>query len=180
MGIDLACGVVLAIAFFRGYNKGLIMAVFTIAGYVIGVFATMHLSFLISDYLSSNFNIPGTWLPFLAFALTFSAAVLIVNFIGKIIEKGLTRVLPTSFNRFLGSILYLGFAIILLSMIYEVATTASIFKEDLIASSFMAPHLETFTGIIEQNFGGVIPFVKNLFNEIDIYFQTLSGKIISA
>ena len=180
MGIDIACAVVLTIAFFRGFRSGFIMALFTIAAYVIGVFATMHLSFVISDYVSTNFNVPGTWLPLLAFALTFGIVVIVVIAIGKMIEKGLKHVLPTTFNRFLGSLLYLVFAIILLTLVYEVGTSASIFKENLIAHSYMAPYLEAASSIIQDNIGDTIPFVKGLFNDIDAYFEELSDKVSKA
>jgi membrane protein required for colicin V production len=177
MGIDIACLVVLAFAFYRGYQKGMIMAVFTVASYIIGAFAMLHLSFLVSDYITNNFNVSGTWLPILAFALTFSLAVLLIRWIGKLIEKGMTRVIPTSFNRFMGSLLYITMALIILSLIYNVAGAAEIFQDDLVATSIMAPHLEKFALIIQNNIGDVIPFVERLFNDIDSYFEEAAVKI---
>lgn len=177
MAIDIACLVILAFAFFRGYKKGLIMAVFTVVSYVVGAFATMHLSFVASDYISSNFNIPGTWLPLVAFAVTFGIVVLVIRWLGKLIEKAMMKVLPTAFNRFLGSILYMALALILLSLVYNVAFTADVFKDDLIARSVFAPHLGNFADMIHDNIGDVIPFVERLFNEIDAYFEEAAGKI---
>jgi membrane protein required for colicin V production len=179
MGIDIACYVIFAFAFYRGYQKGLIMSVFTVAAYLAGAFATMHLSFVISDYMARNFNLPGTWLPLISFALTFGITVMLIRLIGKAIEKGMNKVLPTSFNRFLGSMLYLICGIVLLTLLYDVAVSANIFKEDLIAKSFMAPHLEQFGAIIKDNIGDVVPFVKGLFHEIDQYFKEIANRVES-
>jgi membrane protein required for colicin V production len=177
MAIDIACLVVLAFAFFRGYKRGLIMAVFTVAAYVIGAFATMHFSFLVSDYLAANFNISGTWLPIVAFAITFFLVVLLVRWLGKLMEKAMTRVLPTAFNRFIGSLVYMSLALVLLSLLYNVASAGDVFKDDLVARSVFAPHLDNFAGLIHDHIGDVIPFVEQLFDRIDAYFEEAAGKI---
>lgn len=177
MGIDIVCLVVMAFAFYRGYQKGLIMAVFSVAAYIIGAFATLHLSFLVSDYLAASLNVAGAWLPLLAFALTFALVVVIVNLIGKVIEKMMTRVIPTSFNRFLGSLLYMVLALVLLSLLYDVASTGDVFTEELIGQSRFAPHLADFALQIRSSLGGVIPFIEQLFQEIDLYFEEAADTI---
>jgi len=174
MGIDIAVAVVLAIAFFRGYKQGFVMSIFTVVSYLVGFFVTMHLSFLVSDYLASNFNFSGKWMPIVAFILTFSTVVLLVKFLGKIVEKAMTKILPTLFNRLLGSTLWMLVGIIILSLLFQVMLSGNIFKPALLEASVTAEYLEQSGTFIKENMGEALPAVRNLFKDVDEYFRGLN------
>ena len=173
MGIDIVIAILLVIAFLKGYSQGIIMSVFSFAAYLIGFFVTMNLSFIVSDYLSNNLNIPGKWLPIIAFILTFATVVLLVKMVGKLIEKGMSRILPTMFNRLLGSALWITIVVILSSLLLQVLLAGNLFEPRLLESSIAFPYLEEVGLFIKENIGDVIPLIKNLFHDVDEYFKGL-------
>jgi len=149
------------------------MSIFTAVSYLVGFFVTMHLSFLVSDYLTTNFNFSGKWMPIVAFILTFSTVVLLVKFLGKIIEKGMTRILPTMFNRLLGSVLWMTVGLTIISLLFQVMLAGNLFKPNLLEASTTAPYLEQAGAFVKENMGDVLPVIKNLFRDVDEYFRNL-------
>lgn len=177
MGIDILCVLVLFIAFFKGFKQGIIMSVFSVASLLIGFFVTMHFSFLVSDYLVNNTNIGGRYLPIVAFTITFTTVAMLVRWLGKLIERGVNKLLPTTFNRLLGAGLWMALAVLLLSQAYQLMDNGNIFKDDLKTASVAVPYLEDIGGVLEDNIGDLIPFVKGLYKEADEYFKSLSEQV---
>ncbi len=177
MGIDIAVAIVLVLAFIKGYKDGLIMSVFSVSAYLVGFFAAMHFSFIVANYLTTNFNIPEQWIPIIAFILLFIAVIFIVRFLGKFIEKLLKKVLPTMVNRLFGSALWMFIAVVIFSLLYQVLDSANLFTSELKNSSVTVPYLRDSADFIKENIGEVIPFIKNLYQQIDDYFREMATQV---
>ncbi|MBK7557459.1 MAG: CvpA family protein [Chitinophagaceae bacterium] len=87
MLIDLTFAILLVIAIVKGYQKGFIIAVFSIIAFIIGLAAALKFSAAVAAWLQNSISISAKWLPFIAFAIVFIAVVLLVRMGAKLIEK---------------------------------------------------------------------------------------------
>src|ERR1700744_4387306 len=85
--IDIIYAILIILALFKGYRRGLIIAVFSFAGFIVGLAAALKLSVFVADHLKDSVNISAKILPFISFALVFIAAILLIHFGAKLIEK---------------------------------------------------------------------------------------------
>ena len=90
MLIDLAFGVLMVLAIFKGYQKGFVIAVFSLLAFIIGLAAALKLSTVVAAYLHDSTSISVRWLPLVAFLLVFLVVVILVTRSG--IKGGETRV----------------------------------------------------------------------------------------
>ena len=114
--IDIIFAILMILACVKGYQKGLIIALFSIVAFIIGLAAALKLSSVVAGWLGANANISVKWLPFLSFTLVFFIVVLLVNWGGKIIEKTFEMALLGWINRLGGIIFYAALYIIIFSI----------------------------------------------------------------
>ena len=76
MLIDFAFAALLILAIIKGYQKGLIIAIFSIIAFIVGLAAALKLSTVVAAYLKDSISISAKWLPFIAFALVFFIVVI--------------------------------------------------------------------------------------------------------
>lgn len=102
--IDIILAIPLAWAIYRGFKKGLILEFATLIGLVAGLYAGIHFSGLAAGFLKYNFNLTGSYLPVVAFALVFILVILGVYFIGKILEKTAETLMLGLINKIGGAV----------------------------------------------------------------------------
>lgn len=177
MLIDFFVAILLVIAIVKGYQKGLIIAIFSIIAFIIGLAAALKLSAAVAVYLHDSVSISAKWLPFIAFALVFFAVVILVRLGAKLIEKAFQVVLLGWLNRIGGILLYATLYIIILSIFIFYAEKLQLLKPATIESSQTYNFIQPWGPIIMDNFGRVIPLFKDMFTELGDFFNSLSNKI---
>jgi len=101
--LDLFIAVPLAWGIYKGFRRGLIIELTTMAALLIGIFGAVKGSHIASDYIREQIY-DGPALPVLAFAVTFILLVLLVHLIGKSMEKVVDMVSLGFLNRIGGAI----------------------------------------------------------------------------
>lgn len=180
MIIDVITLILVIIAFFKGVRKGLIVAVFSFFGFMIGLAAALKLSTVAAGYLSSNANVSHQWLPVLAFLVVFIIAVLLVRIGAKLIE-GAARVAMLGWLNRLGGILF--FVLIYLfifSTFLFYTVQLHIIKPETTEASVTYPIVKPIAPVIMDAMGTILPFFKNMFRELLHFFGNLSEKHASA
>ena len=71
MIIDIVLAIFLVLAIFKGYNRGFIVALFSLIAFIAGLAAAMKLSATVAAYLGDNVGITKQWLPVLSFLIVF-------------------------------------------------------------------------------------------------------------
>ena len=87
MLVDIIYLVLIVAAIFKGYSRGLIVAVFSIIALIVGLAAALKLSAVVSSYLGEATSISAKWLPFISFAVVFIAVIFLIRMLAKIIES---------------------------------------------------------------------------------------------
>lgn len=161
----------------QGYKKGLIIALFSIVAFIIGLAAALKLSAVAAVWLGNNANISAKWLPFVSFAVVFFIVVLLVNWGGKTIEKTFEMALLGWVNRIGGIIFYVVLYIIIFSIFLFYAEKIHLLKPETIQASQSFSFVQPWGPIVIDNFGKLIPLFKDMFTELEAFFSEAANKM---
>lgn len=176
MLIDFIAIGLIVLAIVKGFRNGLVIAIFSLLAFIIGLAAALKLSAVVAEYLGSNTNISQRWLPILAFAIVFFVVVLLVRLGAKAIEGGLRMVMLGWFNKLAGVVFYLLLYFLVFSIILFYATQLHIIKPETAQISATYPIIYPFAPVVMDALGSIIPAFKNMFAELENFFDHLSKK----
>lgn len=177
MLIDLLFAIFMLMAIIKGYRKGLIIAVFSIIAFIIGLAAALKLSAIVAAYLKDSVSISEKWMPFIAFALVFFVVVILVKLGAKLIEKTFQVVLLGWLNRIGGIFFYAALYIIIFSIFIFYAEKLALIQPAAIESSQTYHFIQPWGPTVMDGFGKVIPIFKDMFTGLEDFFNTISNKI---
>ena len=165
--IDILIIVPLIYAGYKGYKHGLIIEVFTLLALFVGLYAGIHFSDFIAEYLKTTFSWNSEYLPIISFTIIFLAIGAMVFFAGKTIEQMVKVVHLTPLNKFFGvffSILKMTYFLSVLLVIAESYDEKGDFlpeekkESSLLYKPVKAVSTTTIPGLEESTI-----FIKNAF-----------------
>ncbi len=177
MLIDFTFAALIILAIIKGYQKGLIIAVFSIIAFIVGLAAALKLSTAVAAYLKDSISVSAKWLPFIAFALVFFAVVVLVKLGAKLIEKTFQAIMLGWLNRLGGIVLYTVLYLIILSIFIFFAEKLHLLQQSAIESSQTYHFIQPWGPKVMDNFGRLIPAFKDMFTDLGGFFDSLSNKI---
>jgi membrane protein required for colicin V production len=177
MFIDIVFLLLMLMACIKGFSKGLIVALFSVIGFIAGLAAAIKLSAYAAEKLSGSFNASGKWLPFVSFLLVFIAVVLLVNLGAKLIQKSVEMVLLGWVNRIGGVLLYALLYSILFSIFLFYAVQLRSLSDETIAASKVYPFVKPLGPFIINSLGSIIPLFKDMFTRLQDFFGKLPENI---
>ncbi len=133
MLIDTLFILAMLIALFKGIRNGLIIAVFSLVGWVIGLYAALKFSSVAAEYLKDYIN--PRWLSILSFIIVFFIVVILIHLGAKLIEKVVEISLLGWANRLGGIIFYVLLYTFIFSVIILFAEKTRLLTEEATASS---------------------------------------------
>ncbi|RLD51700.1 MAG: CvpA family protein [Bacteroidetes bacterium] len=102
--IDIIILVPFAWFAYQGFKKGLIIGVASLAALILGIYAALYFSGIIAVFLTDELNIKTDYLPIISFIVTFIGVVILVHFLGKLLEKLINMVALGFVNKLSGAI----------------------------------------------------------------------------
>jgi len=103
--LDLILVVPLIWLTFKGFKKGLVIELASLAALILGIYAAVHFSWYAGDFLAKNFDISEKYLKIVSFIVTFIAVVIGVYAVGRMIE-GIVKMVALGFLNSLGGALF--------------------------------------------------------------------------
>ena len=176
MFIDFIAIGLVVLAIIKGFRNGLVVAVFSLLAFVIGLAAALKLSAVVAEYLGTSTNISQRWLPILAFAIVFFVVVLLVRLGAKAIEGALRMAMLGWLNKLGGVMFYLLLYFLIFSIILFYATQLHIIKMETAQVSATYPIVYPIAPVVMDTLGNIIPFFKDMFAELESFFDHLSKK----
>ena len=176
MPIDLVYLVIIALAIFKGYSKGFIIAVFSFGAIFIGLAAALKLSATVAVWLGKSTNIGERLLPVLAFAIILIGVAIITRAVAVIIEKALKFAMLGFINKLAGIILFAILYTILFSIVLFFADKISLIKKGTIADSYLYNFIQPWGPKAIAIFSEAVPWFKNMFLQLENFFSTAVGK----
>ena len=176
MFIDIIVAGLLIVAIFKGFSKGLIVALFSFLAFIIGLAAAIKLSVVVAAWLGDNINVSQRWLPFIAFVVVFFTVILLVRLGAKAIEKIFKIAMLGWLNRIGGVIFYALLYLFICSVVLFYAAQLHLLGENTIKTSVTYPYLQPLAPKIVEGIGVILPFFKNMFAELSGFFEGVAVK----
>ena len=177
MIVDVIFAVLVVIAIIQGFRRGLIIAIFSFIAIFIGLAAAIKLSAVVADYLASSTRITGKWLPVLSFIIVLIIVILLVRLGARLLEKTAKAITLGWLNRLGGIIFYLAIYLAVYSILLFYATEMKIIQQKTIDASVTYSVIEPMGPKAIEALGSLIPFFKNMFAELENFFEKISGKL---
>jgi len=177
MLIDFTFAALIILAIIKGYQKGFIIAIFSIIAFILGLAAALKLSTAVAAYLKDSISVSAKWMPFIAFAIVFFIVIILVRLGAKLIEKTFQVVMLGWLNRIGGILLYAALYLIILSIFIFYAEKLQLLQPAAIESSQTYHFIQPWGPKVMDNFGRLIPVFKDMFTELGDFFNSLSNKI---
>jgi membrane protein required for colicin V production len=176
MIIDIAFVILLVMAAIKGYSRGLIVAVFSLLAFIIGLAAALKLSALVAGWLGENVNVSKQWLPVASFAIVFIGVVLLVNMGAKLVERTIKFALLGWVNKAGGILFYAVLYLMIGSIVLFYAEQLKWVTPETIKSSQTYPVLKPWAPKIINGLSVVFPFFQSLFDDLQQFFGNLASK----
>lgn len=176
MFVDFIAIGLIILAIIKGFQKGLVVAIFSLLAFIIGLAAALKLSTVVASYLGANTTVSQRWLPILAFAVVFFIVVLLVRLGAKIIEGGLRMAMLGWVNKLGGVVFYLLLYFFIFSIVLFYATQLHLIKTETIQTSSTYPIIYPMAPVVLDTLGSIVPVFKNMFTSLENFFDNLSKK----
>jgi membrane protein required for colicin V production len=173
--IDVIYMVLVAVAIFKGYSKGLIMAIFSVLGFIIGLAAALRLSNAVAQTLTLQTNL-GKWAPAIAFFVVFIAAAIAVRMVGGLLQKTFETVMLGWANKIGGILLFAFLYSTIFSVFIFYAVQLKLFSQSTLESSNSYSFLKDLGPWVINGFGVIIPLFKEMFTNLESYFAKFATK----
>jgi membrane protein required for colicin V production len=178
MVIDIILVVLIILAVIKGYQRGLIVGIFSFIAIIIGLAAAIKLSVVAAQYIGGAVNVSDKWLPVISFLVVFLIVVLLIRLGANLIQKTAEAMSLGFLNRLGGILLYAVIFIIVYSIILFYAEQIKLIQPDTIQSSVTYPFIEPWGPKVIDGLASVIPFFKDMFNQLQDFFGRISENAI--
>lgn len=160
----------------KGYSRGLVVALFSILAFIIGIAAAMKLSAVVANLLAKSISISNQWLPIVSFVVVFVIVVLLVRLGAKLVEKTFRIVLLGWVNKLGGILLFVALYTLIFSILLFYAQKINIIRPNTIAQSATYHYVEPWGHKVIDGFGSIIPLFKGMFNDLESFFDNMAKK----
>jgi membrane protein required for colicin V production len=180
MIIDIILVILLILAAIKGYQRGLIVAVFSVAAFIIGLAAAIKLSAVVADYIGEAVKVSEQWLPVISFAVVFLLVVLLVRWGAGLLQKTAEATMLGWANRIGGILFYAALYILIYGVFIFYAEQVEVLQKETIQSSVTYPYIQPWGPKVIDGFGKIIPVFKDMFTDLETFFGKVSGEIAPA
>jgi membrane protein required for colicin V production len=176
MLLDIILLVLVILAVIKGYQRGLIIGVFSFIAIIIGLAAAMKLSTIVAGYLGNTVTISAQWLPVISFAIVFILAVMLIRWGANLLEKTAEVALLGWVNKIGGMLLYLAIYILVYSIVLFYATEIKLLQSATIEQSATYSLIQPWGPKAVNSFGTIIPVFKDMFTDLETFFEGIAQK----
>ncbi len=100
--LDIILAIPLALGAIRGFRKGFILEVASLAGLIVGIFLAVLISDIIGLIIDGLLDVNIMTIKIISFIIIFIVVLMAVYLLGKIVERLFKMILPNIFNRIAG------------------------------------------------------------------------------
>jgi membrane protein required for colicin V production len=118
--IDIIIIFILVFGMVRGFINGLVREVASLAALILGIWGAIRFSSFTAGKLYDYFDMTGKYVGIISFLVTFGIIVIIIHFIGLLVDKLMDAVALGFINRLLGIAFGLFKSVLIMSVIFVV------------------------------------------------------------
>jgi membrane protein required for colicin V production len=177
MIIDLIFALLLVLAIFKGYRRGLIVGVFSFVSVIVGLAAAVKLSAVVAGYIGHAVNVSDKWLPVISFIVVFVGIVLLIRLGANLVQKSIEIAALGWANRLGGILFYTAIFIIIYSILLFYAEKINLLRPATIENSVTYSFIQPWGPKIIDSLGSLVPIFKDMFTELEAFFSGVAQKI---
>ena len=177
MIIDIVFLILCVGAIIKGVRNGLIVGVFSLLAFIIGLAAALKLSVVTAGWLAEIIPIDPKWMPLISFAIVFILVVFLVRWAAGLIQKTVEFAWLGWANKLGGILFYLIIYILIFSVVLFYFTQMRLIDQTTIAESRTYEFLEPWGPVVINGFGKLIPLFKNIFADLEEFFERAARQI---
>src|SRR5688500_4247249 len=177
MFLDLLFVIILVLAIVKGYQRGLIVGIFSFVAVIIGLAAAIKLSAVVAGYIGDTIKVSNEWLPVISFAVVFILVVLLIRLGANMIQKTVEISMLGWVNRLGGILFYIAIYGMVYSVILFYAEQVKLVQQETIEKSVTWSYIQPLGPKVINGFASVIPVFKGIFTELQAIFDGVAQKI---
>jgi membrane protein required for colicin V production len=177
MIIDIIFLIICVWAIIKGIRNGLILGVFSLLAFIIGLAAALKLSVVTSEWLADLIKVNQKWLPIISFAIVFILVVLLVRWTAGLIQKAVEFAWLGWANKLGGILFYLIIYIIVYSVLLFYFSQMRIIESSTIAESRTYEYIQPWGPRVINGLGKLIPLFRDLFSDLEDFFDRAARQI---
>jgi membrane protein required for colicin V production len=177
MGIDIVFAIILVIAIYKGYSRGLIVAIFSFVGVTIGLAGALKLTNVAVLYAQDHWGMHSRWLPVLCFAALFLGIVLLIRLLATMLQGLVEIAMMGWLNKLGGIILYSAIFIIVYSILLWIANQLYWLSPEIKLQSRIYPYIANLGPAVIDSLGAIIPLFKGIFTDLQSFFDHAAKEI---
>jgi len=177
MFLDLLFVIILVLAIFKGYQRGLIVGIFSFVAVIIGLAAAIKLSTVVAGYIGETIKVSNEWLPVISFAVVFILVVVLIRLGANMIQKTVEISMLGWVNRLGGILLYIAIYGMVYSVVLFYAEQLKLLQPDTIEKSVTYSYVQPWGPKIINGFASVVPVFKDMFTELESFFDGVAQKM---
>ena len=166
--IDIVLAILILIAAVRGFLKGFVFEIVSLAAIILGIWGGIHFSYYTAEFITVHFGWHSEYLWLISFIITFILIVLIIHMLGNLLKKIIDACAMGFINKFAGMIFGILKAAFILSIVLiffdALDVKIHILPETMKKESKVYEPLRTFASSIFPfvDFNqGLLPKIKN-------------------
>jgi membrane protein required for colicin V production len=118
--IDMTIIVILGLSMVMGFINGLVKEVASLAALIFGIWGAIKFSAFTAEKLYDYFDMSGQYVGVISFLITFGIIVILIHFVGLIVNKIVDAAALGFINRLLGIVFGLLKSVLIMSVIFVV------------------------------------------------------------
>ncbi|MBZ4189766.1 CvpA family protein [Niabella beijingensis] len=171
MIIDLIFAILLGLAVFKGYRKGLIVGLFSYLAVIIGLAAAIKLSSVVAGKIGTIVKVSDKWLPVLAFILVLVGVALLVRWGARLLQFSVEKIMLGWVNRLGGILLFTLLYLSVYAMLLFYGNQLHLIPDATVAQSATFSFTEHWGRQAIDATGVLIPAFKNMFEQLEAFFN---------
>lgn len=179
MLLDLIFAGIIILAVVKGYQRGLVVGLFSLIAVIIGLAAAMKLSTVVAGYIGKAVKISDQWLPVISFAIVFFIIILLIRLGARAIESAVEVAMLGWVNKIGGIILFAAIYTVVFSVLLFYAEQMKWIQPEMISKSITYSFVQPWGPRVINGFGAAIPVFKDMFGELQDFFDGMAKKISS-
>jgi membrane protein required for colicin V production len=177
MLLDIVLVILLILAIIKGYQRGLIVGIFSFIAIIVGLAAAMKLSTVVSGYIGESIRVSDQWLPVISFVIVFIIVVLLIRLGANLIQKTAEISMLGWVNRLGGILFYIAIYAMVYSVVLFYADQLQLVQSDAHEKSISYEYIKPLGPKIIGGFGSFVPLFKGMFTDLQSFFDGVAQKI---
>ncbi len=155
----------------------MIVGLFSLIAVIIGLAAAMKLSTVVAGYIGKAVKVSDQWLPIISFAVVFLIVIVLIRLGARAIERTVEVAMLGWVNKIGGIILFAAIYIVVFSVLLFYAEQMKFIQPETIDKSVTYSFVQPWGPKAINGFGSVIPIFKDMFAELEQFFDRIAKNI---